>query len=146
MERGYNGKVIRKQMLRAREHSRKDLLEREKAETSEPKLMFNITYYPVFQNNRNILQELNFLLASDKEHDVPVVGFCIGKNLKDYLVRAVLPKTNETGRCELCGKKACLVCNSIRTITTFTMEACREIFKIQCVPLNFSLEKVIYTF
>ena len=42
MERGYNEKMIRKQILRAREHSRKDLLEREKAETSEPKLTFNI--------------------------------------------------------------------------------------------------------
>ena len=30
MERGYNGKMIRKKILRAREHSRKDLLEREK--------------------------------------------------------------------------------------------------------------------
>ena len=50
MERGYNGKVIRRQILRSREHSRKDLLEREKAKTSEPRLTFNITYYPVFQN------------------------------------------------------------------------------------------------
>ena len=54
MERGYNGKMIRKQILRALEHSRKDLLEREKAKTSEPRLAFNITYYPVFQNIRNI--------------------------------------------------------------------------------------------
>ena len=29
MERGYNGKMIRKQILRAQEHSKKDLLERE---------------------------------------------------------------------------------------------------------------------
>ena len=39
MERGYNGKMIRKQILRAREHSRKDLLESEKTEkkkTSSP--------------------------------------------------------------------------------------------------------------
>ena len=28
LERGYNEKIIRKQILRAREHSRKDLLER----------------------------------------------------------------------------------------------------------------------
>ena len=55
MERGYNGKMIRKQILRAREHSRKDLLEREKAKTSKPRLTFNIPYYPVFQNIRNIL-------------------------------------------------------------------------------------------
>ena len=48
MERGYNGKIIRKQILKAREHTRKDLLERGKTETSEPKLTFNITYYPAF--------------------------------------------------------------------------------------------------
>ena len=30
MERGYNGKIIRKQTLRAQEHSKKDLIEREK--------------------------------------------------------------------------------------------------------------------
>ena len=67
MERGYNRKMTRKQILRAREHSRKDLLEKEKAETSELKLTFNITYYPVFQNIRNTLQELHLLLAPDKD-------------------------------------------------------------------------------
>ena len=49
MEMRYNGKMIRKQILRAQEHSRKDLLEKEKTETSEPKLtqFFKIleTYY-----------------------------------------------------------------------------------------------------
>ena len=30
MERGYNGKMRRQQLLRAREHSRKDLLKKEK--------------------------------------------------------------------------------------------------------------------
>ena len=104
--------MIRKQILRAREYSRKDLLEREKAETSEPKLTLNITYYPVFQNIRNILQELHLLLAPDTEHkkvspNVPVVGFSNGKCLKDYLVRAVLPRTNEAGIYEPCGKKTC---------------------------------------
>ena len=65
------------------------------------------------------------LLAPDEEHnkvfpDVPVVGLRNGKSLKDYLVRAALLKTNETGICEPCGKKTCLVCNSIRTNTTLT--------------------------
>ena len=55
-------------------------------------------------------------LAPDKEHkkvfpDVTVVGFRNGKSLKDYLVRAALPKTNETGTCKPCGKKTCLVRN-----------------------------------
>ena len=75
------------------------------------------------------------LLAPDKGHkrifpDVPVVGFRNGKSLKDYLVRAVLPKTNETGRCEPYGKKTCLVCNSVGSTTTFTTEASKENFKI----------------
>ena len=65
MERGYNGKMIRKQIFKTRGHSRKDLLERERTETSEPKLAFNITYYPIFQNTRNILQELHLLLPPD---------------------------------------------------------------------------------
>ena len=48
MEQKYNGKMIRKQILRAQEHSWKDLLEKENTETSEPKLTFNIIYYLVF--------------------------------------------------------------------------------------------------
>ena len=42
MEGGYNKEMIRKQILRAREHSRKDLLEREKPQLFEQKLTFNI--------------------------------------------------------------------------------------------------------
>ena len=78
------------------------------------------------------------LLAPDKEHemvfpDVPAIGFRNGTTLKNNLVRAALP--NKTGRCEPCGKKTCLVCNSTRTTTTFTTETCRETFKIQSDPL-----------
>ena len=95
--------MVRKQILRAQEHCRKNLFEREKREPSEPKLTFNITYYSVFQNIRNILKELHRLLTPDKEHKkvfpaAPVVGFRKGNSLKDYLVRAALPKTNETRR------------------------------------------------
>ena len=78
MESGYNGKMIRKQILRAWEHSRKNLLEREKT------------------------------------------------NFWAYLVRAALPTLIKPGRCEPCGKKTCLVYNSIRTTTTFTTEACEN--------------------
>ena len=89
------------------------------------------------------------LLAPDKEHkkvfpDVPIVGFRNGKSLKDYLVRESLPKTNQIGRYEPCGKKTCLVCDSIRTTTTFTTEAFRETFKTQSGPLNCNSEKVLY--
>ena len=147
-EMGYNGKMIRKQIFRAREHSINDLMEREKTKTFEPKLTFNITYYPVFRNIRNILQEFHLLLGPDKEHkkvfpDIPVVGFRNCKSLKDYLVRVALPKKTKTGRCEPCGKKSCLVFNSVRTTTAFTTGACGEVFKIQSGPLNCNSEKVL---
>ena len=80
MERGYNEKMIRKQILRAREHSRNDLLEREKQQMSEQKLTFSITYYAAFQNVGAIMEELHMLLSPNKEHkkvfpNVLVLGF-----------------------------------------------------------------------
>ena len=77
------------------------------------------------------MEELHILLTLNKEHkkvfpNVPVIGFRNGKSLKDFLVSATLPKLNGSGRCEPCGKKTCLVCDSISTATTFTTEACQE--------------------
>ena len=90
-------------------------LEKEWTKTSEPKLTFNVPYCSGFQNMRNILQELHLLLAPDKDYkkvfsNVPVAWFCNDKSLKDYPVRAALPKTNETERCKPCRKKTCLAC------------------------------------
>ena len=107
---GYYKKVTVKkwkQVLRAREHSRERLLEKVKSESDQNKLTFNITYYPVFQNVRNILQELHILLTPDKEHknvfqDIPVVKSDNGKSLKDHLFRAKLPNVEITGRSESC--------------------------------------------
>ena len=63
---------------------------KEEKQTSEPKLTVKITYYSVFQNIGNILQERYLLLTPDKEHkkvfpNVPVVRFCNGKSLKACL-------------------------------------------------------------
>ena len=134
MERVYNEKMIRKQILSTREHSRNDLLEKEK-QMSEKKLTFNITYHPAFVDVRSIMEELHISLAPNKEHrkvfpDVPFVGFGNGKSFKDYLVRTKLLKVDMSRRCKPCGKKTCLVCNSISTTTTLTKEACQETFKI----------------
>ena len=103
MERGYNKKVIRKQILRAREHSRNDLHQREKPQMSEQKLTFNITYYPVFQIVRAIMEEQHTLLTPNRDRkkvfpNLPVIRFRNGKSLKGFLVRATLPKLNESGK------------------------------------------------
>ena len=108
--------MIHNQILRAREHSRNDLLEREKQQMSEQKLTFNITYYPAFQNVRAIIEELHILLTPNREQkkvfpNVPIIEFRNGKSLKDFLVRGTLPKINRSGRCKPCGKKTYLVCD-----------------------------------
>ena len=81
-------KMAMKQILRASEHFKKSLLKKAKSESNQKKLTFNITYYPVFQNVRNILQELHIFLTLDQEdkkvfQDIPVVGFRNVKIIKD---------------------------------------------------------------
>ena len=95
-----------------------------------------------------IMEELHILLTPNKEHkkvfpNVLVIGFRNGKSLKDFLVRARLPKLNESRRYEPCGKITCLVCDSISTLTTFKTEACQETFKVQSGPLTCDSEKVL---
>ena len=59
------------------------------------------------------MEELHIFLTANKEHkkvflNVSIKGFRNGKSLKDYFVRATLPKLNDFGRCETCGKKLAL--------------------------------------
>ena len=120
-----------------------------KSESDQKKLTFNITYYPNFQNVRNILQELHILLTPDQGHrkvfqDIPVAGFCNGKSLKDQLVRAKLPNVEVTGWPESRGKGNCQVCDFICNTDTFTTKACGETFKIQSGILNCNSQKVVY--
>lgn len=90
------------EMLKARGAPSDSLLERVSTWTSETKLTLNITYYLVFTNVRIILQEPQSLLISDKKQKniflkVLIVEVRNSKNLKDYLVRATLPKATMLG-------------------------------------------------
>ena len=98
-ERGCSERVVRQEILKARKIPRNELLEMERNHPEENKLTFNITYYPVFENTKTILEELQILLAPDKEHQkafpkVSIVGLRNRKCLKDHLVRASLPILN----------------------------------------------------
>ena len=88
--------------------------------SSEKKLKFRITYCRTFQNVRGIMEELHILLTHDKEHkkvfpNVSVVGFQNDKSLQEYLVRAKLPKLEESGR--LLGH--CLVFRNLLGLTFY---------------------------
>ena len=57
---------------------------------NDDRITFNIKYYLVFKNIRNILEELHILLAPVEQHrkvfiDIPVIGFKNAKSLKDQL-------------------------------------------------------------
>ena len=60
MERDNNKKMMQKQILRAQEHSRNDLLQREKHQMPEQKITFNITYHPAYQNVRSVMENYIF--------------------------------------------------------------------------------------
>ena len=125
------------------------MLQKEHNHPEENKLTLNITYYPAFQNTKTILEELQILLAPDKEHqkmfpNVPTVGFRNGKSLKDHLVRASLPILNQTLGSESCGKRNCQVCQLIVNTDTFSPITTDETFKINKGPLNCNSKKVIY--
>ena len=148
-ERGYSKRVVKQEILKARKIPRNELLEKERNHPEESKLTFNITYYPAFQNTKTILEELQILLAPDKEYqkvfsNVPVVGFRNGKSLKDHLVRASLPILNQTLGSESCGKRNCQGCQLIVNTDTFSPITTDETFKINKGPLNCNSKKVIY--
>ena len=116
------------------------MLKKECNHQEENKLTFNITI-PVFQNTKTILEELQILLAPDKEYqkvfpNVRNVEFCNGKSLKVHLVRASLPILNNILGSEPCGKKPCQVCQFIVNTDTFSQITTDETFKINKSPLN----------
>ena len=124
-ERGYSEKLVRKEILKARSQSRGTLLDKEKRSRNDDRVTFNITYYPVFKNIRIVLEQLHILLAPDEQHrnvftDIPRIGFKNGKNLKDDLVRSVLPKIDETGNSGPCGRKRppCELCKLTKKTST----------------------------
>ena len=79
MKRGYIARIVRTQILKTRGESRdSSLFERGNTKTSDSKLTFNTTYYPVFQNVRSIFEELQVWIAPGKEYKkvfpkVPIV-------------------------------------------------------------------------
>ena len=61
-------------------------------------------------------------------------------------MRAALPKRDNAGGSEPCGKGTCQVCDHIITTDTFTTKACGEVFKIRSVHLNCNSEKGLCLF
>ena len=65
--RGYNDKMVRSQILRARKYRRSDLLNKKKREVNQNnKLFLNITYHPSLSRLKHALNDIHLLLTPDK--------------------------------------------------------------------------------
>ena len=58
-------------------------------------------------------------------------------------MRAALPKMDNAGASEPCGKGTCQVCDHIITTNTFTTKSCWQVFKIQSGPLYLLRRKIV---
>ena len=67
-ERGYSYKLVRGQILKARKFSRSEVLNKQKRMGNKSRIVFNITYHPVFSKLKNVLSEIHLLLTPDREH------------------------------------------------------------------------------
>ena len=147
-ERGYNRAMVKDQITSARRFSRDELLN--KAKGSKPyRVSLNITYHPVLRETRNILENVHLLLTPDGKHrdvfqEIPLVGFRNAKSLKDFLVRAKLPKETVTFGCFKCNKCNCQICNLLEESTSFTDKAKSREFKIRQGPLNCNSVNIVY--
>ena len=90
---------MQKEILRAKKIPRNDLLNKEKSQGNDSKLIFNVTYYPVFRHLKSKFKELHVILTCDEVHQrvfpvVQIIGFKNNKNLKSHLVRDAVPDIN----------------------------------------------------
>ena len=147
---GYNEKLVRQQILKARKYRRTELLHSQREEVHKNKLVFNITYYPIFSKLKNILFKIHLLLTPDREHrkvfeNVPIIGFKKGKSLKEILVRAkVPPLKTEKGFCGPCNKPRCEICKHITKTHQFESSSTKRMYSIRPHNLNFASKLPFY--
>ena len=111
--RGYNEKLVRQKISKARKYKRTELMHSQREEGHKHKLVFYITYYPTFSKLKNISSKIHLLVTPDRQQskvfeNIPIINFQKGKSLKDVLVRTKIPplKTEE-GFSGPCNKPRC---------------------------------------
>ena len=151
-ERGYSDKLVRGQILKARKFSRSEVLNKQKRMGNKSRIVFDITYHPVFSKLKNKLSEIHLLLTPDREHEkvfahVPIIGFRRAKSLKDILVRAkVAPLEKKKGCCRPCGGTRCEICKHVVTTEAFRSFSTQREYCIKSNNLNCRSSNIVYLF
>ena len=119
---------------------------------NKSRIVFNITYHPVFSKLQNVLSEIHLLLTPDREHGkvfekVPIVGFRRAKSLNDILVRAkVAPLEKRKGCCRSCRGTRCEICKHAVITETFRSFSTQREYCIKPNNLNYCFSNVVYLF
>ena len=66
LERGFNERMVRMEILQARYFPSNTLLGKVNNQKNNNEITFNITYHPVLRNVRKILEEIHMILASNE--------------------------------------------------------------------------------
>ena len=143
---------MRQQILKARKYRKTELLYSQREELRKNKLLFIITYYPIFSKLKNILSKIHLLLKPDREvnnvfENVPIIDFKKGKSLKDTLMKDKIPplKTEE-GFCGPFSKPRCEICKHITRTHQFESSSTKRIYSIRPQNQNCASKNVIYLF
>ena len=68
-DRGYNEKVVKQQILKAKKFTRKDLFNQDSKAKERNKLVFNnFIYHPAYSKLKHTLSNINLLLTPDAQH------------------------------------------------------------------------------
>ena len=149
---GYNKKLVKQQILKARKYRRAQLLHSQREEVHKNKMVFDITYYPIFSKLQNILSKIHLFLIPGREHrkvfeNVPTIGFKKGKSLKDILVRVEVPplKTKESS-CGPFNKPRCEICKHITNKHQCESSSKKRIYFNRTKNLKSASKNVVYLF
>ena len=119
---------------------------------NKSRIVFIITYYPVFSKLKNVLSETHLLLTPDREHgkvfeNVPMIGLTREKSLKEMLVRAKLaPLEKKKGCCRPCRGTRCEICKHLVTTEAFRSFSTQREYCIKPNNLNCRSSNVVYLF
>ena len=152
--RGYKEGEVDQQIDKVRSLDRLELLDRQIKDQSDGRIPLVLTYHPALNRVYDILRDISSILLVGPEHkklfqNKIFLSFRRAKNLKDKLVRAKLPNSDDGGLsvkgCYRCnGRKSCQICVLIKEGDSFENSDEKRSFTIFSGRYNCNSENVVY--
>ena len=146
--RGYDGEEIAKQIRKATEQNRQELL-KPKVKNKEQVTPLVVTFHPDLPHLTRILRDHQCIINTSLQlkgalPKPPLVAYRRPPNLRDLLVRAAYRQTKETyegnSRCQ---QSRCKTCAHIKTGTTFHSTTTGKRFRVKATA-NCQTRNVVY--